>query len=62
MLVSPGADGAILKKFQSTIEKEGAVMVVIAPKVGGVDAADGSGIEGRHMIDGGPSVLFDPWR
>ena len=34
-------------------------MEVIAPKVGGVEAADGSWIEAKHMIDGGPSVLFD---
>jgi catalase len=59
VLVSPGADAALLKKLQSAIEKEGAVMEVIAPKVGGVEAADGSWIAARHMIDGGPSVLFD---
>jgi catalase len=34
-------------------------MEVIAPKVGGVEAADGSWITAKHMIDGGPSVLFD---
>ena len=34
-------------------------MEVIAPKVGGVEAADGSTIPANHMIDGGPSVLFD---
>jgi catalase len=34
-------------------------MEVIAPKVGGVEAADASWIEAKHMIDGGPSVLFD---
>ncbi|TAN10946.1 MAG: catalase, partial [Rhizobiaceae bacterium] len=59
VLVSPGADAVLLKKLQAAIEKEGAVMEVVAPKVGGVEAADGSWIEGRHMIDGGPSVLFD---
>ena len=59
VLVSAGADAALLKKLQTAIEKEGAVMEVIAPKVGGVEAADGSWIEAKHMIDGGPSVLFD---
>lgn len=59
VLVSPGADAALLKKLQAAIEKEGAVMEVIAPKVGGVEAADGSLIAAKHMIDGGPSVLFD---
>ena len=59
VLVSPGADAALLKKLQAAIDKEGAVMEVVAPKVGGVEAADGSWIEARHMVDGGPSVLFD---
>lgn len=59
VLVSPGADATLLNKLQAEIEKEGATLEVVAPKVGGVEAADGSWIEGRHMIDGGPSVLFD---
>jgi catalase len=59
VLVSSGADAAFLKKLQSAIEKESALMEVVAPKVGGVEAADGSWIAARHMIDGGPSVLFD---
>ena len=59
VLVSSGADAVLLKKLLSAIEKEGAVMEVIAPKVGGVEAADGSWIEAKHMVDGGPSVLFD---
>ncbi|MBZ9986857.1 catalase [Mesorhizobium sp. BH1-1-5] len=59
VLVANGVDPKLLKKLQSGIETEGAVMEVIAPKVGGVEAADGSWIEAKHMIDGGPSVLFD---
>ncbi len=59
VLVSPGCDGALLKTLQAAIEKEGAVMEVVAPKVGGVTAEDGSLVPAKHMIDGGPSVLFD---
>ena len=59
VLVSSGADAALLKLLQSAIEKEGATMEIVAPKVGGVEAADGSWIAAKHMIDGGPSVLFD---
>ncbi|WP_312794228.1 catalase [Tianweitania sp.] len=59
VLVSNGADAKLLKTLQSAIEKEGAIMEVIAPKVTGVEAADGTMIAGKHMIDGGPSVLFD---
>lgn len=59
VLVSAGADATLVKELEAAIEDEGAVMEVIAPKVGGVEAADGSWIEARHMIDGAPSVLFD---
>ncbi|MBZ7927675.1 catalase (plasmid) [Ensifer adhaerens] len=59
VLVTAGADAGLLNALQAEIEKEGAVMEVIAPKVGGVAAADGTLVKGKHMIDGGPSVLFD---
>ncbi|MER9856751.1 MULTISPECIES: catalase [unclassified Mesorhizobium] len=59
VVLSDGADIALFEELRSAIEAEGAVMEVIAPKVGGVEAADGTHIEARHMIDGGPSVLFD---
>ncbi|MGO4839896.1 hypothetical protein AB4144_47380 [Rhizobiaceae sp. 2RAB30] len=58
-LVSAGTDATLLKALQSALKKEGAVMEVIAPKVQGVDADDGIWIDAKHMIDGGPSVLFD---
>ena len=59
VLVSPGCDGVLLTELQAAIEKEGAVMEVVAPKVGGVVAEDGTLVPAKHMIDGGPSVLFD---
>ncbi|RUV01336.1 catalase [Mesorhizobium sp. M6A.T.Cr.TU.017.01.1.1] len=59
VLVSDGVDAALFEQLRTAVEKEGAVMEVVAAKVGGVDAADGTQIEARHMIDGGPSVLFD---
>ncbi|ESZ28634.1 catalase [Mesorhizobium sp. L2C084A000] len=59
VMLSDGADVALFEELRSAIEAEGAVMEVVAPKVGGVETADGTHIEARHMIDGGPSVLFD---
>ncbi|HEY0234619.1 MAG TPA: catalase [Afipia sp.] len=59
VLATNGSDAAILKKLQSAIEKEGAVMEVIAPQVGGFEASNGDWMAAHHMIDGGPSVLFD---
>ncbi|MBW9118104.1 catalase C [Rhizobium cauense] len=59
ILVTDGVNAALLKSLGSAIAKEKAVFEVIAPKVGGVTASDGSWVEADHMIDGGPSVLFD---
>ncbi|MBW8908951.1 MAG: catalase [Mesorhizobium sp.] len=59
VLLSDGIDTTLFEQLRSVIETEGATMEVIAPKVGGVDTADGAHIEAKHMIDGGPSVLFD---
>jgi catalase len=59
ILVSDGADAAVLKALKSALAKEGATFEIIAPKVGGAEASDGSWIEADQMIDGGPSVLYD---
>ena len=59
VLVSDGCDGALVKKLEAALTKEGAMMEIVAPKVGGVEDADGSLIEGKQMINGGPSVLYD---
>jgi catalase len=59
VLVSDGCDGSLVEALGAALAKEGAMMEIIAPKVGGVEAADGSMIEGKQMIDGGPSVLYD---
>lgn len=59
ILITDGVDEKLLKSLTAAITKEKAVFELIAPKVGGVKASDGSWIEVHHMIDGGPSVLFD---
>jgi catalase len=59
ILVSEGVDANLLKGLQDAILSAKAQVELIAPKVGGVIASDGSFIPANHMIDGGPSVLFD---
>ena len=59
VVVGNGTEAALFKALQTAIEDEGATMEVIALKVGGVQADDGTKIIAKHMIDGGPSVLFD---
>jgi catalase len=59
ILVTDGVDAKLLKGLITAITKANAVFEIIAPKVGGVTADDGSWVQAHHMIDGGPSVLFD---
>jgi catalase len=58
-LVTDKVDSGILKALQSALQTEGALLEIVAPKIGGVEASDGSWIEAAQKIDGGPSVLYD---
>ncbi len=58
-LVCDGVDGALLRELQAALEDEGAMLEVVAPRIGGVTAQDGGHVPAQHMVDGGPSVLFD---
>jgi catalase len=59
ILVSDGSDAGLLKALKAALNKAGASYEIIAPKVTGVEASDGSWIAADQMIDGGPSVLYD---
>jgi catalase len=59
ILMTDGVDAALLNGLLTAITKAKAVFELIAPKVGGVTASDGNWVKAHHMIDGGPSVLFD---
>ncbi|MCH4543698.1 catalase HPII [Ochrobactrum sp. POC9] len=59
VLVASGTDAQVLKGIRHAAEKEGAMVELVAPTVGGFEASSGDWIEADHMIDGGPSVLFD---
>ena len=59
IMIADGVDAKLLKALTKAVAAQKAVIELIAPKVGGVTADDGSSIEANHMIDGGPSVLFD---
>ncbi len=59
VLVGPGSDGDLLNGLRAQFEGMSAMVEVVAPRVGGVEARDGGFISADYMIDGGPSVLFD---
>ncbi len=59
VLVTDGVDMSVFNALKTAVEKEGAVLEIVAPQVGGVEASDGSWIEAKQKLDGGPSVLYD---
>lgn len=58
-LVTDGVDMNLVKALYAALEAEGALMEIVAPMVGGVEADDGTWIEAKQMVGGGPSVLYD---
>ena len=58
-LVTDGVDIDLVTALQSALEDEGSLIEFVAPMVGGVEASDGTWIEAKQKIDGGPSVLYD---
>src|SRR6185295_17169732 len=59
ILVTDGTDAGVLKGLKAALDKAGASFEIIAPKVGGAEASDGSWITADQMIKGAPSVLYD---
>ncbi len=59
ILVTDGTDARLLDALTAAAEAEGAVVELIAPKIGGVVATDKVLYPANQKIDGGPSVLYD---
>jgi catalase len=58
-LVTDGVDINMVRALKTALEEEGALLEIIAPQVGGVEASDGSWIEAAQQLRGDPSVLYD---
>ncbi len=58
-LVADGSEATAVSSLQKAVAAAGADLKIIAPKIGGVTASDGSLIEADFQLAGGPSVLFD---
>jgi catalase len=58
-LVTDGVDGARLRALRAAVEKEGAELALVAPRIGGVTQADGELLAVDMALSGAPSVLFD---
>lgn len=59
ILVTDGADGALIETLRTSAEAEGATVKIVAPKIGGVNLKDGSNLKIDGQLVGTPSVLFD---
>jgi catalase len=59
VLVTNGADSDRLKTLRTGLEKEGADLVVVAPKIGGVTGAADKHLPADMSLPGAPSVFFD---
>ena len=59
VLVTDGTDAALLASLRTAVEKAGAQVQVVAPKIGGAVLKGGKRIAADHALAGGPSVLFD---
>jgi catalase len=58
VLVSDGSDAALVDPLRAAIERAGARMMVVAPKIGGTKAKGGK-IEVDRALAAAPSVFFD---
>ena len=59
VLVSDGTDAALVDALRSAVERAGARLQVVAPKIGGAKGKGGKLIAADHTVAGGPSIFFD---
>ena len=58
-LVTDGVDADRLEALRDALEKEGAELAIVAPKIGGVRPNSGKHLAADMALSGAPSVLFD---
>ncbi len=59
LLVDDGSDAGSVKALRKAIEREGATVRIVAPRVGGATLDDGSLLPADGQLAGTPSVVFD---
>ncbi|HVX23434.1 MAG TPA: catalase [Acidimicrobiales bacterium] len=59
VVVTDGFDAGLLDELGVAALEEGTLLEIVAPRVGGVTAADGRAVAADQKIDGAPSVLYD---
>ena len=59
VLITDGTDAATVQALKAAVEKAGATLQTVAPRVGGVVLEGGARMAADHQVAGGPSILFD---
>jgi catalase len=59
ILVTDGVDAGLLAAFEKAATEEGALVELVAPKVGGFTDSTGKRRPAQQKVNGGPSVLYD---
>jgi catalase len=59
ILVTDGADAAVVAAVREAVEAEGASVKIVAPKIGGVKLKGGKALPADGQLAGTPSLIFD---
>jgi catalase len=59
VLVTDGADAALIAALRERAGQEHVNVEFVAPSIGGIEADDGTRLSADQKVDGGPSVLYD---
>ncbi|HCK81512.1 MAG TPA: catalase [Candidatus Competibacter sp.] len=59
ILVDDGSDGELVAKLRDAVEKAGAGVKIVAPKLGGATLKDGKKLKADGQLAGTPSIVFD---
>ena len=59
LLVAHGVEGESLRAAQAALHAAGAVPVVVGPRLGAIETADGESVEATASFENSPPVLFD---
>jgi catalase len=59
VLITDGTDASVVRALKAAVEKAGATLQNVAPRIGGVMLTGGARLAADHQLAGGPSILFD---
>jgi catalase len=59
ILVSDGASAKLVGALIKAVEALPAIYEIVAPKIAGATLDDGTMVEAKQKVDGGPSILYD---